>query len=89
MARTGSGKTLAYVLPLLHRLGGKHSPSGARALIICPNRELALQIMTVAKDIARGWQKGQSQDERLRWAIIMGGEGLDAQFEAMTHSPDM
>lgn len=55
MARTGSGKTLAYMAPLLHRFGASHSTKfGPRALILCPGRELAFQILRVGKDLARG-----------------------------------
>ncbi|KAJ3159821.1 RNA-dependent ATPase rok1 [Geranomyces michiganensis] len=42
-APTGSGKTLAYLLPILHDLKGP-AKEGARAVIICPTRELATQI---------------------------------------------
>ncbi|KAJ9120598.1 hypothetical protein QFC22_002527 [Naganishia vaughanmartiniae] len=60
MARTGSGKTLAYVIPLLQRLGGKHSLKfGARALILCPSRELAWQIRQVGKEMAKGFKSGR------------------------------
>ncbi|KAL7418704.1 ATP-dependent RNA helicase dbp10 [Cryptotrichosporon argae] len=110
MARTGSGKTLAYMIPLLSRLGA-HRFGGPRALILCPNRELAMQILRVGKDLGRGMKKKkgkgkkkgedgeedeaapeeeeEKEKEDLRWAIIMGGEGLDAQFEAIASGPDV
>lgn len=91
MARTGSGKTLAYVIPLLQRLGTEHKETpGPRALVMCPTRELALQILKVAKDLARGSKKGKEQESQpLRWSVIIGGTSLDTQFESMSQSPDM
>ncbi|KAI9463699.1 ATP-dependent RNA helicase DBP10 [Lactarius psammicola] len=60
MARTGSGKSLAFLIPLIQRLGGRHSSTfGARALILLPTRELALQILKVGKELARGWRDGE------------------------------
>ncbi|KAI6166133.1 P-loop containing nucleoside triphosphate hydrolase protein [Pisolithus thermaeus] len=57
MARTGSGKTLAYMVPLLQRLGGRHSHSfGVRAIILVPARELALQVLKVGKGLVKGWR---------------------------------
>ncbi|KAF9010036.1 P-loop containing nucleoside triphosphate hydrolase protein [Cyathus striatus] len=49
VAQTGSGKTLAYGLPILHYLLSQPRPSSKkqrplRALILCPTRELALQV---------------------------------------------
>lgn len=90
------------MVPLIQRLGGRHATAfGARALILLPTRELALQILKVGKELARGWhsshgehagdkegedtKKGQS----LRWGLIVGGEGLDEQFEMVTNNPDM
>ncbi|KAL0955956.1 hypothetical protein HGRIS_002138 [Hohenbuehelia grisea] len=103
MARTGSGKSLAYMVPLVQRLGGRHSTTfGARALILLPTRELALQILKVGKELARGWSGGQGdhagdskstddgkKGQSLRWGLIVGGEGLDEQFEMITNNPDI
>ncbi|KAJ6499267.1 P-loop containing nucleoside triphosphate hydrolase protein [Mycena sanguinolenta] len=103
MARTGSGKSLAYMVPLVQRLSGRHSTAfGARALILLPTRELALQILKVGKELARGWRAGvgghagdaeevedSGKGESLRWSLIVGGEGLDEQFEMITNNPDI
>lgn len=48
MARTGSGKTAAFLIPMFERLKG-HSSTGARAMVISPTRELALQTHKFAK----------------------------------------
>ncbi|KAI0342126.1 DEAD-domain-containing protein [Trametopsis cervina] len=103
MARTGSGKSLAYLLPLVQRLGGRHSSAfGARALILLPARELALQVMKVGKELARGYQSGEGdhagdtkhadnskKGHGLRWGLVVGGEGLDEQFEMISNNPDV
>ena len=89
MARTGSGKTLAYLIPLIQRLNGRHSATfGVKSLIMCPSRELALQILKVGKEIARGW-KAEEGGEAIRWGLIVGGEGLDEQFALMATNPDV
>jgi ATP-dependent RNA helicase DDX54/DBP10 len=103
MARTGSGKSLAYMIPLVQRLGGRHSSTfGARALILLPTRELALQVLRVGKELARGWHAGEgdhagdgqtrgdsSKGQGLRWGLVVGGEGMDEQFEMITSNPDV
>lgn len=45
-ARTGSGKTLAFLVPAVELLYNvKFTPrSGAGVIIICPTRELAIQV---------------------------------------------
>jgi ATP-dependent RNA helicase RhlE len=47
-AQTGTGKTAAFALPILHHLlkgnGSTQGPKAIRALVVCPTRELALQI---------------------------------------------
>lgn len=103
MARTGSGKSLAYLIPLVQRLGGRHSSTfGARALILLPTRELALQILKVGKELSRGYHAGEGdhagdkegedsgkKGQGLRWGLVVGGEGLDEQFEMITSNPDV
>jgi ATP-dependent RNA helicase DDX54/DBP10 len=105
MARTGSGKSLAFLIPLVQRLGGRHSSTfGARALILLPTRELALQILKVGKELARGWRDGdgehagdkeadrsesRNRGQGLRWGLVVGGEGMDEQFEMISSNPDV
>lgn len=103
MARTGSGKSLAYMVPLVQRLNGRHATTfGARALILLPARELALQVLKVGKELARGWHGGSGdhagdgkdiedtkKGQSLRWGLVVGGEGLDEQFEMITNNPDV
>ncbi|KIY73063.1 ATP-dependent RNA helicase DBP10 [Cylindrobasidium torrendii FP15055 ss-10] len=101
MARTGSGKSLAYMVPLVQRLGGRHATTfGARALILLPTRELALQVLRVGKELARGFHTNEgghagdkestgSKTQALRWGLIVGGEGMDEQFEMITSNPDI
>ena len=104
MARTGSGKTLAYMVPLIQRLNGRHSPVfGARALILVPARELALQVLKVGKELARGCassnighagdlkneESSPSSGDALRWGLIVGGEGMNEQFDMIATNPDV
>jgi ATP-dependent RNA helicase RhlE len=67
-APTGTGKTAAFMLPTLNRLSGKE---GLRALVICPTRELAIQVAESAKDYAR--------DTELFVSVVYGGVPLDKE----------
>ena len=51
MARTGSGKTAAFLVPMFERLQTHTGQAGARALIMSPTRELALQTLKFAKEV--------------------------------------
>lgn len=67
MARTGSGKTACFLIPMFERLKTRSAQTGARALILSPTRELALQTMKFTKEVGRGWGKGL-----LGWAGTSG-----------------
>src|SRR5262249_56412695 len=73
-AKTGTGKTAAFGIPLLERL-----PDGernARVLILCPTRELALQVATEISDL------GKYRD--LKVTAIYGGASMKAQETALS-----
>jgi len=81
MARTGSGKTAAFLIPMLHHLKEHKKTMGARGLIISPTRELVLQTHRFAKKMAK--------QMNIRIAVVVGGESLQKQFDAMTMNPDL
>ncbi|KAF2813198.1 ATP-dependent RNA helicase dbp10 [Mytilinidion resinicola] len=81
MARTGSGKTAAFVMPLIDKLRGHSAKVGARAIVMSPSRELALQTLKVIKDLGRGTD--------LRTILLVGGESLEDQFTSMATNPDV
>ncbi|KAK4193763.1 putative ATP-dependent RNA helicase DBP10 [Podospora australis] len=81
MARTGSGKTAAFVIPMIERLKAHSSRVGARALVLSPSRELALQTLKVVKELGRGTD--------LKTVLLVGGDSLEEQFGQMTSNPDI
>lgn len=81
MARTGSGKTAAFVIPMIEKLKTHSVKVGARAVILSPSRELALQTLKVVKEFGKGTD--------LRTILLVGGDSLEEQFSAMTTNPDV
>jgi ATP-dependent RNA helicase RhlE len=84
LAQTGTGKTAAFVLPMLQALSGNRRhpiPRSARALILAPTRELAIQI----SDSVRTYGKHTG----LRHAVIMGGVSQRMQVKAMSRGIDL
>lgn len=81
MARTGSGKTAAFVIPMIERLKAHSAKVGARALIMSPSRELALQTLKVVKEFGKGTD--------LKSVLLVGGDSLEEQFGFMTTNPDI
>ena len=72
-AQTGTGKTLAFTIPMLNKL---LKDKQAMALIICPTRELATQVMeTVLKLNVREIGIGN--------ALLIGGESMQKQLRQL------
>ncbi|XP_076277524.1 ATP-dependent RNA helicase DDX54 [Lasioglossum baleicum] len=81
MARTGSGKTACFLLPLFEKLKVRQAKAGARALILSPTRELALQTLKFIKDIGKF--------TGLKASVILGGDSMENQFSAIHGNPDI
>lgn len=81
MARTGSGKTACFLIPLFEKLKTRQTKAGARALILSPTRELALQTLKFIKEL------GKFTD--LKAAVILGGDSMENQFSAIHGNPDI
>src|SRR5580700_6580493 len=81
-AQTGSGKTLGFSLPLVSRLaGGSTLPARPRGLVLVPTRELATQVTTVLKPLARAMG--------LWVTTIYGGVGYSPQVNALQRRTDI
>ncbi|XP_077399164.1 ATP-dependent RNA helicase DDX54 isoform X1 [Vanacampus margaritifer] len=81
MARTGSGKTAAFLVPMFEKLKAPQARTGARALILTPTRELALQTMRFTKELGKF--------TKLKTTLILGGDSLEDQFAALHENPDI
>ena len=81
MARTGSGKTACFLIPMFEKLKMRSAKAGARALILSPTRELALQTLKFIKELGRFMG--------LKSAVILGGDSMDDQFSAIHGNPDI
>jgi ATP-dependent RNA helicase RhlE len=77
-AQTGTGKTAAFALPALQRLG---SHGALRCLVLEPTRELAMQVETAMRDLARFTD--------LRIGCVFGGVGYGAQRNALRDGLDV
>jgi ATP-dependent RNA helicase RhlE len=83
-AQTGTGKTAAFALPMIQRLiseGKRANKKRARALVLTPTRELALQIFESFQSYGR--------HTNLRTAVIYGGVGHVPQIKAVSQGVDV
>ncbi|HPM61556.1 MAG TPA: DEAD/DEAH box helicase [Methanoregulaceae archaeon] len=73
-AHTGTGKTAAYGIPIVERV----DPAGKtpRALVLCPTRELAIQVSEELRKLAR-YRRG------LIILPVYGGQPIERQLHAL------
>lgn len=72
-AQTGTGKTFAFMLPILQKIN--KDQKDVQALILAPTRELALQITTEAKKIAKGLD--------VNVLAVYGGQDVEKQIHKL------
>lgn len=80
-AKTGTGKTLGFGIPLLQRLDLEQERSRPGALVVCPTRELALQVAT---DLERA-----GRIRGIRVLAVYGGRALEPQIDALRDGIDV
>ncbi len=74
LAQTGTGKTAAFGLPLLQKIDVKENVP--QALILCPTRELCLQIAGDLADYSK-------YIEKLRVLPVYGGSSIESQIKTL------
>src|ERR1043166_3155760 len=81
-AATGTGKTAAFAQPMVQRLASDaRDRRGARALVLVPTRELAMQVAEAIHKSARGTDLGV--------VPIYGGASMDQQIRALHRGADV
>jgi ATP-dependent RNA helicase DeaD len=73
LAQTGTGKTAAFGLPILHKLT---KSKDTQAIILCPTRELCLQISREMTGFAK-------HSKHVSIATVYGGANIDLQIRQL------
>ncbi len=79
-SQTGSGKTFAYILPLIQNID--YNSDGVQALIVCPTRELTMQVNDEIKKL-------KSSLKQLKAVPIYGGSDISRQISALKQRPQI
>ena len=79
-AQTGTGKTFAYSIPLIENID--EDSKNVKALVLCPTRELSLQVSVEINKLASNLKK-------IRTATIYGGESYEKQFKELRCKPQI
>ena len=79
-APTGTGKTLAFVLPMLDAIDRDYD--GVQIMVLCPTRELVMQICAVLSDTLK-------YTEKIRVAGLYGGQNIQRQLMFLRKKPQI
>ncbi|MDV3192705.1 MAG: DEAD/DEAH box helicase, partial [Sweet potato little leaf phytoplasma] len=77
-SQTGTGKTFAFGIPMIQKIDPQMSQ--IQSLVLCPTRELALQVFTEINKLLKFYSE-------IRTAVIYGGEKYFKQFSALSKKP--
>jgi ATP-dependent RNA helicase DeaD len=80
LAQTGTGKTGAFAIPIIERVDTEDAT--IQTLILCPTRELVLQICEEMASILK-------YKESIRIAAIYGGQQIDKQIFLLKKKPQI
>lgn len=81
-APTGSGKTAAFAIPILEKLDMNPENKNVQALVLCPTRELAIQVH-------REFEKLTKYMENISVVSVYGGQQIDKQLNALRKNPQI
>lgn len=79
-AQTGTGKTCAFGIPAIDMIDS--SCFGVQVLVVCPTRELAIQMAQELKNVAK-YKKG------VKILPIYGGQPIERQIMALKKKPSI
>ncbi len=78
-SETGSGKTFAFVLPILNKIDS--TSDNLQALVVCPTRELAMQVADETKRLA--------EQLDVKVSAVFGGSNIDRQIKSLKKQPQI
>jgi len=81
-APTGSGKTAAFAIPILEKLDINRENRNVQALVLCPTRELAIQVH-------REFEKLTKYMDSVSVVSVYGGQPIDRQLTALRKNPQI
>lgn len=77
-AKTGTGKTAAFGIPILN---GITAQRGLQALVVCPTRELAVQVSEEISSLG--------MELKVKALPIYGGQSIEVQLRALRRRPEI
>lgn len=79
-AQTGTGKTAAFAIPVIERI--QQADRRIQAIVLCPTRELALQVTVEIEKLAR-------HKRNVMVVSIYGGQPIERQTRALKLQPQI
>lgn len=81
-APTGSGKTAAFAIPILEKLDLNPENKNVQALILCPTRELTIQVQ-------KEFEKLKKHIDNCFVVSVYGGQQIERQLTALKKNPQI